>query len=224
MTKAKDLISRVAKALQDTDYTRWTQEEMLDWLSEAQIAVARTPGAYAITTRFHLKEGTRQEMPEDAWSLLTITRNFDPDGVPLYPVRIVARMLLDACEPDWHLQAEQPLVENYIYDDRSPQEFYVYPPNDGTGIVELVYCGIPRALESMDDILVVDDTFIPPLVDYLLYRANAKETDYASGVQSAAAFFTSYQQELSAAVSARGLMTPNASLSSGNANPNGSTE
>lgn len=224
MTKARELVERVAKALQDEELTRWTEPEMLDWLSEAQIAVARTPSAYTITCLHHLKEGTRQYMPSDAWSLITITRNFDEEGTPLYPVRIVARALLDACEPDWHLQSRAPLVENYVYDDRSPKEFYVYPPNDGTGIVELTYCGIPAPIESMDDEIVLDDTFIPPLVDYMLYRANAKETDYATGVQSASAFFASYQQELANAMSARGILTPNASMSEGAVNPNGGTE
>ena len=224
MTQAGELITRVAKALQDPEYTRWTMKEMLEWLSEAQIAVARTPGAYPVVKHAPLKKGTRQILPEDAWSLLTITRNFDEEGTPLYPVRIVPRVLLDACEPDWHRQAETPIVENYIYDDRTPKEVYVYPPNDGTGIVELIYCGIPAPIESMETELVVDDTYIPPLVDYLLYRANAKETDYASGVQSAAAFFSAYQQELSAAVTARGVITPNAALAGGSVNSNGSTE
>lgn len=224
MTQAKVLINRAAKAVQDPDFVRWTKEEMLAWLSEAQIAVARTPGAYSINRKVHLEKGTLQQLPKDAWSLLTVTRNFDEEGNPISPVRIVARALLDASVPSWHSDPEEPLVENYLYDDRIPQEFYVYPPNDGTGIVELIYAGIPSPITSMEDELVVDDTFIPPLMDYILYRANAKETDYASGIQSAAAFFSAYQQELGAAMTVRGTVTPNASLSPGSPNPNGGTE
>ena len=104
MTVAKEIMERAAMTLQDPDYTRWTKPEMLEWLSEAQIAIARTPGAYSKVKTLALVEGTHQKIPEDGWSLITVTRNFDADGIPLTPVRLVTRSLLDAVVPQWHME------------------------------------------------------------------------------------------------------------------------
>lgn len=223
MTTALEVMERASRQLQDAEYVRWTKEEMLDWLSEAQIAIARTPGAYPITRVVQLQHGTRQFLPEDGWHLITITRNFDGNK-PREPVRLVTRHLLDACVPHWHMLPEFPLVENYTYDDRTPKEFYVFPPNDGYGAVEIVYSGIPAEVTSEDDELVLDDTYIPAIVSYVIYRANCKESDYSAGVQSAAAYFQAYGAELNNSHQARGLLTPNSALQGGPVNPNGGTE
>jgi len=223
MTTALTIMERAARTLQDPDYVRWTKPEMLEWLSEAQRAIARTPGAYSITRVVNLVEGTKQTIPSDGWSLVTVTRNFD-DERPLSPVRLVTRSLLDACVPYWHMAPESPLVQNYTYDDRYPTEFFVYPPNDGEGHVEIVYMGIPPELTTASDEIVLDDTFIPSLINYVLYRAITKESDYSSGIQSAQQFFAAYQSELAAALEARGRTTPNAALVGGAVNGNGGTE
>jgi hypothetical protein len=223
MSTAKTVLQRVALSLQDPSYVRWTKPEMLDWLTEAQRAIARTPGVYSITRTIDLVPGTKQAIPSDGWSLITVTRNFDGD-TPLSPVRLVTRSLIDTCVPDWHMSPPYPLVENYTYDDRYPKEFFVFPPNDGTGRVEVVYMGIPAALTSEDDELVLDDTFLPALTNYVLYRAVMKESDYASGMQSAQAFFSAYNSELTLALEARSRTTPNAALVGGAVNANGGTE
>lgn len=210
--QAKELLDRITKTLQDPDYVRWNKEELLDWISEAQIAIARTPGAYSKVSVISLKQGTRQELPADAWELLTITRNVDEDGVPLTPVRITTRSLLDAYFPQWHMLAERPLVENYVYDDRFPRMFSVYPPNDGTGRVEAIYAGIPAPITDETTEIELDDTFVPALLSYALYRATSKDSDYAPGTQNAAAWYQSYQSELSQGMQTRGQVTPNAAL------------
>ena len=224
MTQAIEIIKRAARILQDPEYVRWTKEEMLVWLSEGQVAIARVPGTYTQFAVVELKEGARQALPSDAWGLLTITHNVDEDGSPLKAVRLVTRSLLDCYEPNWHGAPERQIVENYVYDDRSPREFYVYPPNDGYGRVEISYMAIPQELTAETDEIVLDDTFCPALLSYVLYRANSKDSDYAPGLQQASAYFQTYTQELTNAMQARGASTPNAALVPGAANANGGTE
>lgn len=223
--KVKELLGRVTRTLQDPDYVRWNKEELIAWASEAQVAIARTPGAYSKRAVVRMKEGTVQHLPDDAWELLSVTRNVDEDGVPLTPVRLTTRSLLDAYFPQWHMISERPLVENYVYDDRFPKEFSVYPPNDGSGSVELVYAAIPAELSSEDDELVLDDSYVPALVSYVLYRATSKESDYAPGAQNAAAWYQSYTGEIQQSVQGRGQVTPSSSLMPGQTvNANGGTE
>jgi hypothetical protein len=223
--KVKELLGRVTATLQDPEYVRWKKPELIEWFSEAQIAIAKTPGAYSKRAVVHLKEGTVQSLPADAWELLSITRNIDEDGVPLTPVRLTTRSLLDAYFPQWHMIAEKPLVENYIYDDRFPKEFSIYPPNDGTGAVEVVYAGIPAELTDEEDELVLDDSYAQALVNYALYRATSKESDYAPGAQNASAWYQSYLGEIQQNTQARGQATPSSALMPGQAvNANGGTE
>ncbi|WP_322152300.1 DUF6682 family protein [Paratractidigestivibacter sp.] len=224
MTKAIDILKRAARILQDPDFVRWTKEEMLVWLSEGQVAIARVPGAYTKFAILELKEGARQALPSDAWGLLTITHNVDEDGSPLKAVRLVTRSLLDCYEPNWHGAPERQIVENFVYDDRSPREFYVYPPNDGYGRLEISYMAIPKELTAETDETVLDETFDPALLSYVLYRAQSKDSDYAPGLTQATGYFQTYTQELSNAMVARGASTPNASLVPGAANANGGTE
>lgn len=223
--KVKEVLDRVVKTLQDPDFVRWSKEELLDWISEAQIAIARTPGAYSKLVVLALKEGTRQELPADAWELLTVVRNVDEDGVPLTPVRLTTRSLLDAYFPQWHMLRERPLVQNYVYDDRFPRIFSVYPPNDGSGRIEVIYAGIPAEITSEDQDLELDDTYAPALISYALYRASSKDSDYAPGTQNAAAWYQSYTSELDQTATTRGRQTPSSALVPDQpVNANGGTE
>lgn len=224
--KASDILAKAVIVLKDPDYVRWPEDELLGWLSEAQVATARVPGAYSIHKVIDLKEGTRQSLPEDAWALVTILRNVDEDGeTPITPVRVVTRALLDSCIPRWHMGPRKMLAENYVYDEREPRIFYVYPPNNGYGKVEAVYQGIPPALTSVDDEIVLDDSYAPALLSYVLYRAFSKESDYSPGIGNASSYFSAYNNELSAALQARGMTTPNDALDAGSPrNSNGGTE
>ncbi len=226
MAQAKVVLDKAVLTLKDPEYVRWSQAELLDWVSEAQVAIARVPGAYSITRVVALEEGTRQKLPSDAWSLVTVARNYEDDGeTPLTPIRLVTRALLDASIPTWHMGPCRPLVENYVYDERYPLTYFVYPPNDGSGHVELVYQGIPAPVTSPEQELVLDDSFVPAILSYVLFRAFSKDSDYAPGAQAATQYFSAYNSELTNAIQARSLTTPNASLASdGPVNETGGTE
>ena len=211
MTTALDIMTRAAIIIHDENYKRWTRSEMLNWASEAQISVARNPGVYNRTVTLPLSKGTTQSLPEDGWALVTVRCNVAGDR-PVSVVKVTTRDLLDSFCPMWRRMPEQPLVENYIYGTREPTEFAVFPPNDGTGAVEMVYMAIPAHFTSENDEVVVDDSYIPALVNYIVYRAYCKESEYSPGISNATAFFEAYQQELMTALSVRQNTTPNAAL------------
>lgn len=226
MALAQVVIDKAVVILKDPDFVRWSLKELLGWISEAQVAIARTPGAYSVTKIMSLKEGTRQELPEDAWALVTVTRNFeDDDETPLTPIRLVTRSLMDAGLPNWHMEPRRPLVENYIYDERSPRIFYVYPPNDGTGHVEVTYQGIPAEVTSGDQPLVLDDSFVPAILSYVLFRAFSKDSDFAPGAANASTYWQAFNTDLASALQMRSLSTPNTAIATeGPVNQGGGTE
>ena len=45
--------------------------------------------------------------------------------------------------PDWHSGLGTVLVKHFVYSERDLKHFYVYPPNTGTGTMELVYSASP---------------------------------------------------------------------------------
>ena len=223
MLVAGDLITKCAITLKDPEYVRWSQDELLMYLDEGQREIARNPGAYVKTVILTMVEGTKQAMPDDSNQLMTVVRNFDGEE-PRDPVRITTRELLDSFEPNWHTSPKRQLVENYVYDDRNPTVFFVYPPNDGTGSVEIQYNAVPPKLTKVTDSLSLRDEFETPLRMYVLYRAYTKDSDYSSGLNLANTFFQSFVQGTTAVLEARGTNTPNTALVSGAVNGNGGTE
>ena len=223
MLVAGDLITKCALTLKDPDYVRWSKDELLMYLDEAQREIARNPGAYVKTVVLSMVEGTKQALPEDSNQLITVLRNYDGDEAH-EPVRLTTRELLDSFEPEWHIAPKRQLVENYVYDDRNPTVFFVYPPNDGTGEVEVQYNAIPPKLTELTDEISLRDEFETPLMMYVLYRAYTKDSDYSAGLNLANTFFQSFVQGTTAVLQARGSNTPNASLVSGAVNSNGGTE
>lgn len=224
MLVAGDLIKKCAVTLKDPEYVRWGQDELLGYLDEAQREIARTPGAYVKTVVQDLVKGTKQLLPADNSRLLSIVRNWTVTDEPCEPVRIITRALLDAFDPYWHMCPRRRLVENYMYDDRTPMSYFVYPPNDGTGRVEVMYSPIPEKITSISDSLVLREEFETPLLAFVLYRAYSKDSDYSAGMQLATTYFTTYTTSLQTAMQAAGAATPNATLVKGAVKPNGSTE
>lgn len=223
MLVAGDLVKKCSITLKDPEFVRWSEAELLAYLDEAQKEIARNPGANTKSVLLSLIEGTKQALPDDTYILVSIVRNW-VDDEPRNPVRITTRALLDAFEPEWHVTPRQQLVENYVYDDRTPRTFFVYPPNDGTGQVELLYSGIPPRITSVEDVLELRDEFETPLMMFMLYRAYTVDSDYSAGLGLASQFYSSYTASLNTALNAVGASTPNASLGKGAAKGNGGTE
>lgn len=174
-TIASAVVSRAARLLQDHEYIRWTQPEMLDWLIDGQREAALiNPSIFIRTSPVTLVAGTLQQVPIDGKALLDVPRNASGAAV----MRI-ARKVLDAQVPDWHSPARaKAKVMHFCFSGDDPKTFYVFPPSPGGNAVTAVYEAIPPAL-SLSDPISLDDSYVGALVDYLMYRAYEKDSEYA---------------------------------------------
>ncbi|MDQ1835063.1 phage adaptor protein [Massilia scottii] len=174
-TIASAVIGRAARLLQDHEYIRWTQSEMLDWLIDGQREAALiNPSIYVITTPVTLAAGTLQRLPLDGKALLDVPRTASG-----YAVTRIARKALDAQVPDWHAPARaKTKVLHFCFSGDDPKTFYVYPPSPGGNAVTAVYEAAPPAL-ALSDQIALDDSYVGALVDYLMYRAYEKDSEYA---------------------------------------------
>lgn len=143
-----ELITRTAIQLQDLDHTRWSMAELLDFLHDAQRdIVMRKPDAYTKVESIVLTVSeVKQSLPSDAILLLDITRNMGTDGSTIGRVlRRIEKPVLDKLWPDWMTIAGDAEAKNYMYDEKDPLNFHVFPPQPSSnpGYVEIVYSAVP---------------------------------------------------------------------------------
>lgn len=195
--QASDIISRARELLHDTSATpRWSDAELLSWVSDGQRRVVRLrPKLYVKTTQHQLQPGVLQSLPADGMLLHEVTRNLGTTGsTPGRSITRVEKRALDIINPDWPSDAADDVVQRYIYDPGAPLQFYVYPPQPAApSFVEIVYTPVPPVVSNLTDQLVVPDDVGPIILDYVMYRAlsrdapsgdNAAATQYYNGFLS----------------------------------------
>ena len=143
-----ELITRAANQLQDPDHTRWSMAELLNYINDCQRdIVMRKPDAYtkSESTVLAISE-CKQSLPSDAIMLLDISRNLGTDGSTLgRAITRIERPVMDQQWPDWQTDTGAAEVQHYMYDEKDPLNFYVYPPQPAAspGYVELIYSAVP---------------------------------------------------------------------------------
>lgn len=182
-----DLISRTGHILQDEDNVRWEVPELIEWINDAaRETIVRRPAAGAVTAVLTLVAGTKQSLPPAGIEFLDLIRNMASDGVtPGRSVRRVDRQLLDDQMPDWHTARAAACVRHFTYDERAPQTFYVYPPAKDGIKVEALYSQQPTAVTQATDTLEMQNEYQNVLVEYVVYRALSKDSEYANGTVAA---------------------------------------
>lgn len=144
---SQSIIDRAEIILQDTTNVRWSESELIGWLNDGQreIVLLR-PSANTINSAVQLVAGTKQSLPAGGLQLVKITRNMGTTGTDAgNMISSALQMDMDAVNPNWHSEAAKAIVKNYIYDERDPRVFYVYPqqPSSSRGYVEMVYSKPP---------------------------------------------------------------------------------
>lgn len=209
---ATTLINRAAYLLEDTGNVTWTRAELLDWLNEAQSQVVTySPTANTVRQNLSLVAGTLQTLPTGSIVLMDIPRNVEGPSV-----RLISRELLDAAPYDWHTSKASATVKNYVYNSDEGGVFYVFPPNTGAGNLVVVYSKVPSVITNEAQAIELEDTYQAALLNYMMFRAYSKDTDYADG-SKATGYFSAFKDVL--AGKAAGDTGASANTALGPANP-----
>ena len=193
--------TQIAKAQilsQDTTAIRWAMSEWLGWLNDGQreIAIIR-PSAYSKIANVPLVAGTRQTLPADAVAFVEFMRNMGVGGaVPGQSARPVTRRLMDSQTPNWHSQTQSAVVQHYIFEPLSPKTFYVYPPSLGTTQVEVLYEASPPDVATVSSVISLDDVYANALLDYLMYRAYSKDSEFIGNAERAVLYRKAFETSL----------------------------
>lgn len=211
---AQAIINQAATQLLDNSNIRWTRAELLNWvnLGQKQIVIM-APNATNKVAVYQLASGTRQTIPSDGWTLLDVIRNMGTDGTkPGRAVRQVSEELLDNFNPNWHAALPTAVVQNAVFDQQDQTVFYVYPPNNGRGYVQVNYSPVPVPITSESQAISLNDIFEPVLIDYVLYRACSKDAEYAPGLQLAAGYLQTFMTSMQAKTNSELANSPNQML------------
>lgn len=202
MAKVATVLLNAATHLQDENgHIRWPLAELMRYLNDGLLELLRLqPQGFAQTQLAQLAAGTRQSV-QGVYAVLNVRFNVDPaTDAPRRAVRQVSLKHLDNFNPEWHTDTATAEVNNYARDPYDLQRFWVHPPNDGTGKVEVEVAIAPETVkiaDGADDTLLasyqidlpVRDIFAPALTYYVLHRAWAKDADFASNQQNSNKYY-----------------------------------
>lgn len=186
--KAGRIFDRAVLLLHDSTNIRWTESELLEWLNEAQREIVLLkPDAYSLTEAVQTAVGTKQALPAAGTMLLEVIRNMGVAGsTPGQVVRLSPRRVLDDQIPGWHSATGSAVTQHWTYEPEvNPRAFYIYPQSLGTHYLEICYAKSPEDVATAEDEITLDDIYSPALLNGILYRAYAKDADYAANAQRA---------------------------------------
>lgn len=189
--KASEIIESVETTLLDPSNQYWQPDELVSYINEAQRQIVNfKPEANAKVENVALEAGVRQSLPDLASQLIDVTRNTDGMAITAVDQRDLDRMM-----PAWPKAEASTEIEHYMYDDRSPTTFDVYPPAAPNTRIEIVYSATLEDVIDTQGTLSLPRQYRSPIIEYVLYRAHSKDTQ-AAIPQRAQAHYQQFMQML----------------------------
>nr|WP_156967774.1 DUF6682 family protein [Methylosinus sp. PW1] len=207
--------------LQDEGSTRWPLAEMRLWFNDAlrEISLVK-PTAFAKPVITLMGVGSYQKIDGQYTGILRITTNLktvtESPRDPGLSIKTVDKDMLDAQTPYWQDQVKTRkarVVRNVAFDQNDPNAFWVYPPNDGTGVVDVivsrVHPGVAEIVSPANPELLsnystpitdINDVYENIIVDYILYRSFSKDAQFAGSAARAAAYYSQFMNALNVSI------------------------
>lgn len=209
-TKVNDIIDQADLLLVNIGNTRWSKEELLGWFNAGVAAVVkRRPDVNVINTTFVCAQSTRQELSANALRLVDVHKNVAGIGI-----QSIDRDSMDTLVPNWHDDSEPTdEVTHFLYDDRQPKAFYLYPCPKSGHQINISYSAAPAPVVVTDFVngtqeSPLNSAYDEPILDFMIYRACSKDSEFSNS-QRAMAHFQAFQNALSDKTNADTGMSPN---------------
>lgn len=170
--------------LNDVEKVTWDEELLISALNQALVMlILARPDASSKVSELVCVQGTRQTLPDDGLRLLKVVRNIKAEGLAGRAVRLMNIHDLDSIAPDWHSEPEKGIVKEYMFDERSPKHFYVYPPAQAGVLLDIEYSFMPDPIINREQMLPVDITYQQPLHEFMLYKLLSGDGGQGQGAQ-----------------------------------------
>ena len=210
--KIVDVLDRANTVLNDATKVRWPFAELLGWYNDAQRAIIiRRPDANSQNTTFACVNDSLQSLPTTALRLIDIIRNED-NGTAITKM---TRDIFDNQYRNWHSTNGTKDVKHFTYDDLDPKTFYLFPVPIDAHSIRLIYSqALPDAVIADFDTDVqtigLSDTYTNALIDFILYRAFLKDSEYSQNSQRSSASFAAFENSIGKKTQIDSAVSPNA--------------
>ena len=223
---ASSFLYRISTQLQDPTNVKWPIDELVRYLNDAQRELSNVrPAAYQNYETMALTPGHMQSLSSEvATKLIKVMANATgTKGV----VTIVSVDQLDATVRNWRSQSSNTVL-HYMYDERTPLKFQVYPPAGAAASVELSYARLPDYIGSpanggtwadASGTVNVSDLFANALQHYIFFKAYSKDAEYASNAALAQANYVMFQQIAGMEMAGTAAVSPKGAVSTASKMP-----
>ncbi|WP_299671668.1 DUF6682 family protein [uncultured Roseobacter sp.] len=214
--RLSDILVPASKTLMDTDHVRFPLADLCEYVDAGLREIAlHKPNEIQISAELVLIPGAHQTLSNDhaqalrfIRNLATLTTEGGPARVGAGAITTISRQVLDAFNPDWSDSDVVPRaakVKHVIYDPASPRTYMVYPPNDGTGLIEADIVPILRDCELTDGETTAagqafrvncPEIMTQTLVNYVIYRAYEIDDEVQSSAMKAMKHYQMFAQSL----------------------------
>lgn len=191
---ASAIMAAAAGILQDEGYDRFTEAWLFSGINYGQREICfYKPDANVVSGAVKLAAGTWQSLPASGLSLLRISHNMGTAGTA--PGRLVTKVDLEkllAWNPFFAAMDASAEVRHYAYDDKTPKQFAVVPPQPSSnqGYVYMQYGGLPsdliKPVDSYAVAINLGDEFANALTYFAVYWAYIKDADFSPGARERA--------------------------------------
>lgn len=167
--------------LEDITNARFLAADLTGWFNDGQRAVVGyKPDAYVKEEAVTLVAGVNQGIPATGMGLIGISHNMGAGGeTPGSIIRLIDKNLLSAQRPAWPTDMASATVQYYMFDDRMPRVFQVYPqqPASGFGSVWMTYTDTPADI-LIGATMLIDDIYAIPIQHYIVAMALSNQPKY----------------------------------------------
>jgi hypothetical protein len=187
MTTPQDLITSARYAINDRD-TPYRQEdaELLGYFNDGLKELsALQPSIYTVVGDLECATGTCEQAVSFPEAQAIVDVLCIHDGAALVPFDMAA---MNAFNPLWRTDAAGPATQWSKYPTQ-PLRFYIYPKAPATPqVLDVMYVRNPVVHGLADPITEIPQSYFPALVDYIVYRAEAKDDEFVNSGRSVAAY------------------------------------
>jgi len=215
-TTLKSVLERVVGTLNDNASDTWTLQDLVRYANDgARDMHTLRPDLFNVEQELALVAGTRQTLPTRGSKLISITHNTVGD---MRAVTLVQRVMLDAQYPGWRRAFPEIEVEHYMYDERQPKVFEVYPPARVGAKLQVEFALIPvdmpipadnTPLASISGDINVPDLQATTLQHYICSRCYAEGSEDGHLVL-AKTFLSLFASDLGVEIAATKAVAPTA--------------
>jgi len=214
---AQSILAQVARDLNDETSIRWTTGDLVAYFNDGQRDIlTHRPDARNIAADLALVAGSKQALPTGGEKLIDVLHNAAGSK---RAVTKVDRKLLDSQVRGWRGLTGAAEILHFMYDEREPKAFEVYPPAAVGASVAIEYAAVPSDIATpapgtttaaITGNLSLSDLFANAIRNYVFFRAYSKNTEYTANPNLAVAFYGAYANDLGIEAKGTAAVSPNA--------------